>query len=364
MSIKILSKISFNLKYLMLFILLLSFFTKIETLSFTYPKAFSLTDGRIFVIHRLGIDICDSQYTTSERILSFSNPLTEANLSKISISKFSNGEFIIFIINKFYIFDANGNKKLETTTMSYSYSEYFTLSAHKITTSDTINTYYFLFGYIDNYNLYCNLFYYSIKSNSNSITTLDSGSFSDDIRFTGFRCEFSYYDAKDYFTCIYENVYDYSYSFTISLFYISGAEMYSNGVLHYSFGKIVYSQSTTISKESRSFFCGLDSSGKSFCFIYSAYDFKKAKNTVGYPIYYDDEYLKKCGVMTPYNIKTYYFPETGEYVFSCLTPDRGIQTTIYSKDMTVLSDIEKPSMRLQKEFSGCSEFHYSIIYSQ
>ena len=80
-------------------------------------------------------------------------------------------------------------------------------------------------------------------------------------------------------------------------------------------------------------------------------------------IYFDDENEKKC-LKKPYNLKTYYFPETGEYVFSCLTIDNGIQTTIYDKNMAIISDIEIPSMRLQKKFPGCNKFYYSIIYSQ
>ena len=52
--------------------------------------------------------------------------------------------------------------------------------------------------------------------------------------------------------------------------------------------------------------------------------------------------------MKPYNLKTYYFSETGEFVFSCLTQDYGIQATIYNKDMSEMEDIEIPSKRVQK----------------
>ena len=51
-----------------------------------------------------------------------------------------------------------------------------------------------------------------------------------------------------------------------------------------------------------------------------------------------------------HNIKTYYFPETDQYVFSCLTEDNEIQTAIYKKGMSQIEEIENPSMRLIRKF--------------
>ena len=350
MALEILPLLSIKFKYFTIFILFSSFLFQIQTLSFQYPTSFTLQDGRIFIIHSSGIDICNSQYTESNQIISFSTTLSQTSLSKISISKFSNGEFIIFIINKFYLFDENGNKKIETKILtSISGGEYFTLSAHKVTKISTKDTYYFLFGYIDKSSYKFNIFYYNINTGSDLITTLDSLSFSDNILYTGLSCEFSYYNPKDYFICVYENTNseDPTYHFTLLLYYISGTTINFIDEVYYYADKIKYIRSTTKSIESKAFFCCLDEDATSYCFIFSAYDLLKAFNNPVNGVYIDDLNQKKC-VLKPYNLKAYYFPESEDYVFSCLTVDGGIQTTIYDKNMAQISDIETPSARLQK----------------
>ena len=76
---------------------ILSLISSIQALSFKYPTAFTLEDKKIFVIHSLGIDICDSGYKTSTNIIEFQDEIIESELYKISISKYSSGEFIILI---------------------------------------------------------------------------------------------------------------------------------------------------------------------------------------------------------------------------------------------------------------------------
>ena len=56
--------------------------------------------------------------------------------------------------------------------------------------------------------------------------------------------------------------------------------------------------------------------------------------------------------MRPYNLKVYYFSETEEYVFSCLNQEGEIQTTIYNKNMTKMSDIEKKVAQSAASFLG------------
>lgn len=100
---------SSNLNLLISFYFIISYIPLIQSLSFKYPTAITLKDGKIFVIHSLGIDICDSNYQTSERKLTFANEInSDESLSKISLSKYSSGEFLIFIINKFYLYDEYG----------------------------------------------------------------------------------------------------------------------------------------------------------------------------------------------------------------------------------------------------------------
>ena len=97
----------------------------------------------------------------------------------------------------------------------------------------------------------------------------------------------------------------------------------------FNIDKIKYIRSTTKSIESKPFFCGLKTTGESICLIYDLYDFTNIDSTGSTLIVWDDENIKKCKI-TPYNIKTYYFPETDQYVFSCLTEDNEIQTAIYN----------------------------------
>ena len=79
---------------------------------------------------------------------------------------------------------------------------------------------------------------------------------------------------------------------------------------------------------------------------------------------YDENNEEYC-INTPYNVKTYYFPDTDEYVFSCLTENYKIQTTIYNKNMNDFREIKNPSNRLLRACEGCnSEFYYSIIYNK
>jgi len=364
MASKIFFLISHCFQYLIIFNLFLTFIPIIQALSFNYPTAFTLTNGKIFVIHSLGIDICEPQFDSSTRIITFDAELTENDLPKISISKFPTGEYLIFIINKIYVFDENGNKKIETTTLNSITGEYYTLKADIKVQNNDLDVYHFLFGYIEVSTLKCKLYYASIDTSSDSISTEVSKTFSDNIKYTGLSCEFSKYNSKNYFVCIY-GIKDSDSTrnpFLINSIYIDSSEMKFRD-RSYNIPNINYYQSVTKSKDSKSFFCGLSEGGVSYCLIYETYYFYNSNSGTSHLIYIDNDNIKKC-LVKPYNLKTYYFPETGEYVFSCLTQDGGIQTTIYDKNMEELADIENPSMRLQKEFSGCSEFYYSIIYSQ
>ena len=104
--------IHLNIIYFITILIHLSLIYQTKSLSFKYPTALSLKNGNIFVIHSLGIDICDNKYITSINKVAFDNEINEQTLSKISISKYSNDEFLVFLINKFYLFDANGNNKI------------------------------------------------------------------------------------------------------------------------------------------------------------------------------------------------------------------------------------------------------------
>ena len=340
-----------------LFLLLL--IPAIQTVSFKYPTAIVLKNDNIFVVHSQGIDICDSLLQTNQRKLTFDNEITEEDLSKITLSKYSDDKFLLLIINYLYVFDENGNQLASKEVLIN--GEYYTLSAYKITSGPK---YYFLLGYIDQteYNL---KLYYSYMITDGTIKNSGiKNKYTDNIVYSGLSCQFVLYYSYEYIMCIYQkssNGYPPSNSFVISFFEFSESEVTFYRKKIFSLENVEYIQSTIKSIDTKPFFCGVKLDGGSFCLIYDFNDYNRG-NGDG-TNFWDEDNIEKCK-SKPFNIKTYYFQETGEYVFSCLTVDNGIQTTIYDKDMTQITDIKNPSKRLQEYFPGCDDFYYSVLYSK
>ena len=270
----------------------------------------------------------------------------------------------MLIIDTIYIFDGYGNEILNYTFNENFNAEYFTLSAHKIIQEYNIGYYYFLLGYIDKNELKLNLYYYSLDNSTKIINIISSIiNYENSMKNTGISCEFVFYELNEYICCLYEVtktvfLIGWDNDIIISFFQIEENSISFHKNKDYDKLNLLYIRSITKSPNAKSFFCGLNTDDKSICLIYDYYD------TLNSGFYFDDGNTKSC-LNAPYNIKTYYFPKTGEYVFSCLTTSYGIQTTIYNKNMAVSSDIENPSMRLERTFEGCKQFYYySIIYSE
>ena len=83
----------------------------ISNISFINPYAIALSDGKLLVIHRYGVSICNSQVTEIiDTIISFTGDeeiSTEETLSKVT-SLSENGYIFCIINDKTYIFDENG----------------------------------------------------------------------------------------------------------------------------------------------------------------------------------------------------------------------------------------------------------------
>ena len=363
--------LSLNFKQLIICLYVVSFINFIQAFEFKYPKALSLKDGNIFIIHSKGIDICDSLMATNSRIITFKAEISESYLSKITLSKFQNEEFVIYINDTIYIFDEYGQKKAEGH-INFNYAEYFSLSAHKIKINNNNNYYYFLLGYINTYNKYLNLYYYKIDSLNNAINIVDSLTIDPyalmdlDIPYNGLSCEFTLYNSNEYISCSFQNSYFFSLNsnkIRILILSFTNDELYIEDYKDFILDEIEYTRSTIKSIDEKSFFCCLKTTGEAYCYIYDLYDFYGVNKNNLTEIYSDDEISKKC-VKKPYNIKTYYFSETDKYVFSCLTEENEIQTVFYSKNVTQSEEVWDVSKRVIKSFSECDEFYYSIIYSQ
>ena len=354
---------SLNNQNFILFFIILSNISNLQALSFKYPIAFNLENENILVIHSLGIDICDFNCTSSQRKVTFGGELSESDISKIAISRYSTGVFLIFNIDIVYIFDKDGNYIIEAIDLYNFDAEYYAIAAHKIVKDDFgDDNYYYLLGYINitstGYNLILNYNYNDgfmpIVNNRYSKSFTDT----DNIVSQGLSCQFMKNASVDYIICIYQISRE-SYNFRASIFTINKSPLSIVKKKDFDMPGIKYIQSVTKLINSKPFFCGINELGEPYCFIF---DLSEDEEGLSY-IFPDENFQKKCKAK-PYNVKTYYFSETGEYVFSCLTNDNIIQTTIYDKNMEEIEDIQNPSMRLQTSFQGCEEFYYSIIYSK
>ena len=102
---------------LIIFITLIN--SSFSYLAFNFPHAFKLDNKNIFVIHQLGITICDETFTESiKRVITFSESeqiKTDASLSRVTSIKAEN--YVICLINdKIYFFNKEGNFIGRTTS--------------------------------------------------------------------------------------------------------------------------------------------------------------------------------------------------------------------------------------------------------
>ena len=178
-----------------LFLLLL--IPSIQTISFKYPTAIVLKNDNIFVVHSQGIDICDSLLQTNQRKLTFDNEITEEDLSKITLSKYSNDKFLLLIINYLYVFDENGNELASKEVLIN--GEYYTLSAYKITSGPK---YYFLLGYIDQIEYNLKLYYSYMITDGTIKNSGIKNKYTDNIVYSGLSCQFVLYYSYEYIMCI------------------------------------------------------------------------------------------------------------------------------------------------------------------
>ena len=101
----------FQRKFFNLIILISLINSSYSYLSFRYPYAIKLNNKNIFVIHELGVTICDKTFTESiDRVITFSESEqinTDAALSKVT-SVITSSYVICLINNKIYIFNEEG----------------------------------------------------------------------------------------------------------------------------------------------------------------------------------------------------------------------------------------------------------------
>lgn len=139
------------------FFLFISLIQSIINVSFKYPKAITLINGNILVIHQDGIDVYDSTMNNqlfNLKTFSYNEKIeNESQLSKVSIARFSEGQrdnsiIVSIIINKIYFFKNNGEllyEEKESQIIDLFEGEYYDLTVIKVNG----NNYSYMISFID-----------------------------------------------------------------------------------------------------------------------------------------------------------------------------------------------------------------------
>ena len=133
-------------------------------LEFKFPYAFKLENKNIFVIHQLGVSICNKNFTKIiSNEVTFSNSekiTTDETLSKVTLVS-AEGYYLICLINdKIYIFDGEGYFLEKSATITSS-----TVECYSLEYLNLIDNYlYFIIGYISNQKLYLYSYTYYVPT--------------------------------------------------------------------------------------------------------------------------------------------------------------------------------------------------------
>ena len=154
-----------SIKYILIIILIFVNYSNNSILSFSFPTATTLNNGNILVIHKTGIDICDSTLSTIVRnIKEFSAESEQISSieksAQVSIAKYDDGYIVSIIINTIYFFNEEGYIK---KNKSINNALYYSLSIYKYDS----DYHYFLVGYI--YEQSLNLYYYKFSPSDGNI---------------------------------------------------------------------------------------------------------------------------------------------------------------------------------------------------
>ena len=167
-------KYNINKINIFLFIILYSkIFPTNSRLSFYNSKSSFLSNGNIFIIHKYGVDICNQNLTKiikSPIIFSNSEQITSEKLSKIIISKYSNGYIISLINDIIYIFDEKGDFLSQNKINGEYNPDYYTLIA---LSGDSV--YNYIIGFIFNNLFYLYYYQYNKSTNQTSILSKNEG---------------------------------------------------------------------------------------------------------------------------------------------------------------------------------------------
>ena len=290
--------LNINKFFLIIFFLLYDFVYN-AYLYFSFPTAIELKNKDILVVHQFGVTVCDSTFkhikkTVYDFSLEEEQISNEDKLSRVSFAKFDDGYIFSIIIDKLYIFDAEGNFKNRTESLNrnaFNEDLLFSLTSYKV---EGIY-YYYLVGYVYQQSLYLDYYKYC-STNIERIAYLENYYESSCYKILkkGLSCEFLKYSySTNYITCGY---YTYCEDYELSLynFKINGESIqkaitpthFSHEYLN---NNIEFIKSSVTPDRISSVFCFYLSDGKLYCHVYSL------QNTYaeGYIYFYNVDCLKK-----------------------------------------------------------------------
>ena len=143
--------------FLFQFLIFLSLIHNSLSVTFSFPKAITLNNGNIFIIHKLGIDVYTSNLKTLifnvKEFASSEQISNEQTLAKVIIKTFRDDEddnnlIFCFIINKIYIFESNGAifyEEASNSIISNFVGSYYDLSL----VEKSGNKYYYIIGFVN-----------------------------------------------------------------------------------------------------------------------------------------------------------------------------------------------------------------------
>ncbi len=346
-------------KIIVFIIFIVTHFQINSYLYFSFPTAIELKNQDILVIHKFGVTVCDSTFKRIKKnVYEFNSEeqiTTEEKLSRILIKKFEDGYIFSIIIDKLYVFDAEGNFEEKSETLNRNGFEedlIFSLTTYKIE-----DGYYYLVGYIFQQSLYLDYYKYKFeetikfqriaylenyyeKNNSKNYKILN----------IGLSCEFLKYNSYYLIACGYYT-YGNAHELSIPHFIINGnlIEIYispKHKTDDLISREIKCIKSSVTPDHYSTVFCFYLSNNELYCFTYSL-TYSRISNIYFYAV----DCLQKY-----YGLKVDYYEEKEEFGISCLADIGGIQVGTFNKGLTYVAPDEI------YKYQECDIYGYSLIY--
>ena len=316
-------------------------------ITFINPTSIDLLNGNLFIIHKYGIDICDTLLTKIINTpLTFSEEdqiATTYNLSKVIITKFDDGYVICLINDKIYIFDNEGKFLYHSERIDNGKNpDYYSLN--------TKDNYHFYIAFISDNLL--NLYYYEYKISENITNLIAShedfkailNAFNRfPLRNKGVSCHYMINtDLGETLACFYIlfNQNTEQDTFAIGFYKIDRNYINEESMLNYwpasqDCWNIDFLKVDINSERSKALVCLILSNGKNNCFIYNIY-------ASGFNMDYLDCNNKICR-NEYYGLKINYYSFKDEFIFSCLGEIGNITYCIFNNkfDYNEINQFEK-----------------------